>query len=102
MLYKITATINEAKIKEFYTKLTDDTIASLKPDGQEMLASMQRAKIDDKKNVTWYERCFCAVPLNHERSTVYDLYFETFVPILVDETKDDIKGISFWDYMKTL
>ena len=101
MLYKITATINTAKIKEFYTKLTDGSIASQDPDGKEMLASMKRAKITDTGLVTWYERCFCAIPLQHERSTVYDHYFDTFTPILVDEVKEDISGQSFWEHMKT-
>jgi len=102
MLYKITATINTAKLKEFYTKLTDGTIASQKPDGQEMLASMKRAKMTQKGLVVWYETCFCAVPLNHERTTVYDHYFETFTPVLVDEVKEDISGQSFWEHMKTV
>jgi len=100
MLYKITAHINKENIKEFYAKLTDDSIASLEPDGQEMLASMQRAIIDTDKIVTWYENCFCAVPLNHERTTVYDHYFDTFSPLLVDEIKKDLEGSSFWEYME--
>ena len=99
MLYKITATYKQNKLKEFYMKLTDGTIAAQEPDGKEMLASMQRAKIDENNLVTWYETCFCTIPLNHERTTVYDDYFKTFIPILVEKEKDMIKGESFWQFM---
>lgn len=101
MLYKITATYKPNKLKEFYTKLTDGSIASQEPDGQEMLASIQRAKIDNENTVTWYESCFCAIPLNHERTTVYAHYFDTFKPTLVKDVKDDIVGTSFWEYMQS-
>ena len=100
MLYKISATFNQDNLKEFYTKLTDGTIASQDPDGKEILASMKRAKIIDIGLISWYERCFCAIPLQHERTTVYDHYFETFTPVLVDEVNEDIEGKSFWEYMK--
>ena len=99
MLYKITATYKEDRLKEFYTKLTDGSIASQEPDGKEMLASMQRAKINQNNVVTWYETCFCAIPLNHERTTVYDYYFDAFTPTLVENEKDDIQGESFWEFM---
>ena len=102
MLYKIKATYKEDKLKEFYTKLTDDSIASQEPDGKEILASMHHAKINQNNVVTWYETCFCTIPLNHERTTVYDYYFDTFIPTLVEEKKEDIKGNSFWEYMERL
>jgi len=102
MIYKIQATYKKEMLKEFFSKLTDGSIESLKPDGIEMLHSMQNAKISSDNFIVWYELCFCEVPLNHERTTVYDKYFDTFTPVLVEKKEDDILGKSFWEYMRTL
>jgi len=100
MLYKVTATYKQNLLKEFFTKLTDGTIANQEPDGSEMIASMKRAKLQDDKSAEWYENCFCAVPLNHERTTVYDSYFSDFKTTLIEEIRDDIDGDSFWQFMQ--
>ncbi len=50
---------------EFYQKLTDGTIQNQKPDGQEIVNSMKRAKITAPKIIQWAEMCFCPTPLKH-------------------------------------
>jgi hypothetical protein len=101
MLYRAEAKFHSILLKEFFIKLTDGTIENQKPDGSEMLASMKRAKIRDDLSVEWYETCFCATPLKHESATVYDTYFYDFKTTLVEETKEDIEGNSFWEYMES-
>ncbi len=56
----------------------------------------------DDENLAWYEVCYCATPLKHEKETVYDKYLYEMKTTLVEETKDDIVGESFWEYMKRL
>ncbi|PHQ92697.1 MAG: hypothetical protein COB42_00850 [Sulfurimonas sp.] len=102
MLYKIQAKYKKERLKDFFSKLTDGSIESLKPDGTEILHSMKNAKISSDNIIVWYESCFCEIPLNHERTTVYDKYFDAFIPDLVERRKDDIVGKSFWEYMRTL
>ena len=75
MLYMVKARFNKSKSKEFYKKLTDGTIQKQRPDGPEIIASMNRAIIDSSGLVKWTETCYCPTPLQHERSTVYDNYF---------------------------
>jgi len=99
MLYKVKAKYHKDLLREFFNKLTDGRIENQKPDGLEMIASMKKAKILEDNSVEWYERCFCEIPLNHERTTVYDTYFYAFKTTLVNEVSDDINGDSFWDYM---
>ena len=101
MLYRVEAKFHNDLLKEFFTKLTDGTIENQKPDGLEILASMKRAKIKDDFSLEWYETCFCATPLKHERETIYDTYLYAFKTTVVDEIKDDIEGNYFWEYMKS-
>ena len=75
MLYRVEAKFHNNLLEEFFTKLTNGTIESQKPDGEEILASMRRAKIKDNLSLEWYEKCFCATPLKHERETIYDSTF---------------------------
>jgi len=75
MIYQVTAKFNYDKAREFHRKLTDGTIEKQRPDGPEIVSSMKRATIDDSGTINWTEMCFCATPLNHERTTVYDDYF---------------------------
>jgi len=102
VLYKIKAKYHKDLLRDFFRKLTDGTIENQKPDGLEMIASMKKAKIVEDNSVEWYERCFCEIPLNHERTTVYDTYFYEFEPMLVHEVSDDIMGDSFWEYMENI
>ena len=100
MLYRINAKYNLNLVNEFFKKLTDGTMENQKPDGLEIISSMKRAKLQKDKSVEWYENCFCEVPLNHERTTVYDTYFYDFETTLMEELKDDIVGDSFWEFMQ--
>ena len=75
MHYAVTARFKTETAAEFLSRLTDGSIDSQKPDGQEILASMKRATIDTEGIVRWSEKCFCPTPLQHERATVYDDHF---------------------------
>lgn len=75
MHYTVTARLIPVTAADLLRKLTDGTIESQKPDGEEIVASMQRAVIDDEGVVRWSEVCYCPTPLQHERETVYDHHF---------------------------
>ncbi len=99
MIYKVKAKYKENKLDEFYKKLTDGSIKSQEPDGEEIVASMKRAKITGPRTIEWYEKCFCPTPLHHERATVYDKYLED---IETEEAGEygEVEGRSFWEKMK--
>ncbi len=100
MHYTVTARFNPKTAAEFHRLLTDGTIESQKPDGKEIVASMKRAKIDGKGVVRWSEVCYCPTPLEHERATVYDRFFddiqtkevEDYVEFDGDEFMDRLAG----------
>jgi len=75
MLYAVSARLVPARAAEFFTRLTDGSIAAQRPDGQEIVAAMGRARIGSDGTVRWSETCFCPTPLKHERETVLDRYF---------------------------
>lgn len=75
MHYTATARIIPDTAADFLCKLTDGTIESQKPDGKEIVASMNRAVIDEEGVVRWSEVCYCPAPLQHERETVYNQHF---------------------------
>ncbi len=99
MIYRVTARYLADKAPEFYQKLTDGTIENQRPDGQEILASMERAKITDSGTIEWYETCYCATPLAHERSTVYDFYLTEINAVEVDDYGTS-EGRSFWSFLR--
>ena len=76
MYYVVTARFKPETAADFYGKLTDGTIHNQKPDGKEIVASMRRAKISQDGTVRWSEVCYCPTPLQHERETVYDRFFD--------------------------
>ena len=83
MLYAVSAKLIPDRAGEFFTRLTDGSIAAQRPDGQEIVAAMGRACIGSDGTVRWTETCFCPTPLKHERETVLDRYFtdiETDLP----------------------
>ena len=100
MIYKVKARYIEDKAGEFFQKLTDGTIASQQPDGQEIVSSMKKAKIVREGIIEWFETCYCDTPLKHERETVYDFYLTDITTELVD-AKGEIKGESFWNYLRS-
>ena len=101
MIYKVKASFLEHKASDFLMKLTDGSIQSQQPDGGEIVASMKRAKITSPGSVEWCEMCFCPTPLQHERATVYDQYFENIATQPIDQYQE-VQGDSFWDYLKTV
>ena len=100
MLYKVKATIKPETLKDFFTALTDGSIESQKPDGAYILKAMKEAVMVDSMHIAWYEACYCATPLRHERETVYDKYLTDFSTIMVYEMATDIGGKSFWATME--
>lgn len=96
MIYQVKAKFNYAKAHEFYKKLTDGTVGNQRPDGQEIVSSMNRATIDENGMINWTELCYCSTPLQHERSTVYDNYFTEMEAEPVSNHKT-FEGSSFID-----
>ena len=94
MIYEVKAKFNYDKAREFHQKLTDSTIEKQRPDGPEIVSSMNRATIDDKGYINWTEMCFCATPLQHERATVYDSFFTEMKTVPIPEHRET-KGKSF-------
>ena len=75
MIYSVRAKLIDARATKFLRNLTDGTIAQQKPDGEEIVVSMERARITDDGYVCWTEACYCRTPLKHERETQLDQYF---------------------------
>ncbi len=98
MLYVVRARPRMRELGKFWDLLNDGTIRSQNPDGREIVASMKRAVMKGEQ-VEWYETCYCNPPLSHERSTVYDGFFEAIhmEPI---EAPVHLNGDSFWDYLR--
>ncbi len=99
MIYSIKAKYNEEKMGEFYQKLTDGTILNQKPDGQEIVNSMKRAKITSPKIIQWSEMCFCPTPLKHERETIYNHFLTDLETKTIDDYVE-FDGESFFDYLE--
>ena len=85
MLYAVTAKLIPQRAAEFHTRLTDGSIAAQRPDGEEIVAAMARARVAADGTVRWTETCYCPTPLAHERATVLDRYFTDIETKLIDE-----------------
>ncbi len=98
LLYVVRARPRTKELGAFWEFLNDRTIQNQNPDGREIVASMKRAVMKGEQ-VEWYETCYCNPPLRHERSTVYDHFFDDIrtEPI---ETIIRLDGQSFWDYLR--
>ncbi len=101
MIYHVEARFRADTAKEFLAKLTDGSIANQRPDGAELVASMQRAVVNDRGQVEWSELCYCDPPLAHERSTVLDLHFDDIQTSPI-ETHEHYRGQAFMDHLRTL
>lgn len=101
MIYSVTAKFDKSKIPEFYKKLTDGTISNQRPDGNEIVNSMKRAKLQNQSTIQWSEMCFCDPPLKHEKETVYDKYLYDIKTEPIKEYKE-FEGQSFMDYMEEI
>ncbi|MCH7954129.1 MAG: hypothetical protein IIC40_00130 [Candidatus Marinimicrobia bacterium] len=101
MIYKVEARISQSKSKEFYQLLSGGSLEDQVPDGQEILASMDRATINSSGLVRWTELCYCPTPLRHERATVYDKYFSE---LQTEETENHerFEGESFIKHIAKL
>ena len=97
-IYSVKARYIEEKMKEFYQKLTDSTIQNQKPDGQEIINSMKRAKITEPNVIQWSEMCFCSPPLKHESETVYDHFLKDIETSVIDEYVE-YEGELFMDFL---
>ena len=88
MHYAVSGKFLSSRSAEFLQLLTNGIIANQKPDGKEILASMERAVIDHQGTVLWSEVCYCPTPLQHERETVYDHFFTNLETRQVDSYQD--------------
>ena len=98
MIYSVKAKFIEEKTREFYQKLTDGTIKNQKPDGNEIIESMKRAKITAPNVIEWSEMCFCSTPLKHERETIYDNFLIDFETTRIDDYVE-YEGEFFMDFL---
>jgi hypothetical protein len=85
MLYSVSARLITDRAAEFHTRLTDGSIAAQRPDGEEIVEAMQRARIAPDGTVRWTETCYCPTPLAHERATVLDRYFTDIQTKVIDK-----------------
>jgi len=84
MIYHVQANFRSGTAQSFLAKLTDCTIQQQQPDGPELVASMNRAVVDELGKVEWSEMCFCPSPLHHERTTVLDHHFNDIATDPID------------------
>ena len=98
VIYSVKARYIEKKMGEFYQKLTDGTIQNQKPDGQEIVNSMKRAKITEPNIIQWSEMCFCPTPLKHERETVYNHFLTDMETEVIDDYVE-YEGEFFMDFL---
>lgn len=101
MIYSVKARFDPKKMSEFYRKLTDGTILNQKPDGQEIIESMKRARIIEPNMIRWTETCYCSPPLKHERETVYDHFLTDIETDIVDDYME-FEGKPFMQYLQNL
>lgn len=101
MIYSVRARFKEDRMREFYRKLTDGTILSQEPDGEEIVDSMKRATITGSDTIQWTETCYCSPPLKHERQTVYDKYLFDIETVPV-ERYERYAGKPFIEYLESL
>ena len=99
MIYSVKAKFIQEKMGEFYRKLTDGTIQNQKPDGQEIVNSMKRAKITGPDIIQWSEMCFCSPPLKHERETVYNHFLTDMETEIIDDYTE-FDGELFFEFLE--
>ncbi len=98
MIYTVKARYINEKMPEFFRKLTDGTIQNQKPDGEEIVTAMKRAKITESNTIQWSEMCFCPTPLKHERETVYDHFLTDMETEIIDDYVE-YEGEFFMDFL---
>lgn len=101
MIYHVQARFRADTAAEFLAKLTDGTISGQRPDGAELVASMQRAVVNSRGLTEWSELCYCDPPLAHERATVLDLHFDDIRTEPLDAYVQ-YEGRQFMDHLRAL
>ncbi len=101
MIYKVSGRFKAETATSFLQKLTDGTIEQQRPDGAEIIASMNRAVVTPSGHVQWSELCYCPSPLQHERTTVLDHHFDDLSTEPIDGHQH-YDGRPFMDYLKEL
>ncbi len=101
MFYRVTAALNTEFAADFLQKLTDGTIQNQRPDGAEIVDSMNRAVITDNGDVRFSSMCFCSTPLAHERATVYDRHFQDMKIEPIDGYQK-FEGRPFMEHLRAL
>ena len=101
MIYHVQATFRESTAAELLTKLTDGSVAAQRPDGSEIVRSLERAVVNTDGRIEWSERCYCSPPLAHERETVLDSHFDeiTTEPVY---TYQRYEGTPFMEHLAAL
>ncbi|MGI9395340.1 MAG: hypothetical protein ACR2OY_11890 [Boseongicola sp.] len=98
MIYHVQAKFRSGTAKSLLDKLTDGTIKKQRPDGAELVASMNRAVVNENGNVEWSETCFCPSPLHHERTTVLDHHFDEITTDPIDSLTT-YRGRPFMEFL---
>ena len=101
MFYKVRARLKEDTATELRRRLLDGTIGRQQADGQEIVDPMRRAVVTDSGDIEWSEVCYCQTPLFHERTTVYDRYFNNLSTEPVEGCRQH-EGRPFMTYLREL
>ena len=101
MIYKVRGRFKVETSALFLQKLTDGSIQRQRPDGPELVASMNRAVVAPSGYVEWSELCYCEPPLQHERATVLDHHFDDLSTEVIDDHQPYDEQ-SFMDYLRNL
>ena len=98
MHYRVRGRLREETAGDLGRLLRDGTIARQRPDGQEIVESLQRAVVTKDGVIEWSQVCYCQTPLQHERSTVYDRFFDNLTTEPVDGYQSHV-GRPFLEYL---
>ena len=101
MIYRVRARFRTDTAAAFLKKLTDGSVQQQTPDGPEIVASMNRAVLNDAGEIEWSERCNCNSPLAHERATVLDAHFCAMSTEITEEHQH-YDGEPFIKYLKQI
>ena len=101
MIYRVRARFKADTAAAFQRKLLDGSIQAQRPDGPEIVASMNRAVMTESGYVEWSETCYCEPPLQHERATVLDQHFEGLSTEVID-SHQQYEGEPFMIHLQQL
>ena len=102
MIYQVAARFRVETAGELYRQLDSGAIAAQEPDGEEIVASLNRASVVRGIDVVqWSEMCFCDPPLAHERTTILNRHFDSFTNKPIENCRH-YAGESFLKYLRRL